>query len=107
MSSIKALNVNHPEIHENLNETKYNIIRDAVLSAFSKKTDKGGISFLDMEEAVRGYLIKKKISMDLFPKPGSIRWYTKAVQLDLEARSILERVPGQVPLRFRLIPSKK
>lgn len=104
MPSIKALNVNHPEYQENLNENKYEIIREAILACLSKVDE---LSFPELEDQVRDHLLRNKISMELFPKPGSIRWYTKAVQLDLEARSILERVPGRVPLRFRLISSKK
>ena len=38
---------------------------------------------------------------ELFPKPGSVRWYTKAVQLDLEAKGEIERLPDQAPIRLR------
>lgn len=104
MSSIKALNVNHPEHRENLNENKYEIIREAILACLSKVDE---LSFSEVEDQVRNHLIRNKVSMDLFPKPGSVRWYTKAVQLDLEARGIVERAPGQVPLRLRLAKTKK
>ncbi|WKZ38338.1 MAG: hypothetical protein QY332_10395 [Anaerolineales bacterium] len=97
MSSIQARNVNHPEYQENLNETKYAIIRDAILAILPQS----GMSFAELEEKVRAYLIKQDVSMVLFPKPGSVRWYTKAVQLDLEARGIIERVPGQTPICLR------
>jgi hypothetical protein len=43
--------------------------------------------------------------MSLFPKPGSVRWYTKAVQLDLEAKGIIERVPKKSPIRLRKLPT--
>jgi hypothetical protein len=36
----------------------------------------------------------------LFPQPGVVHWYVKAVRLDLETRGVIERVPG-VPVRFR------
>lgn len=97
MSSIQARNVNHPEYQENLNETKYAIIRDAILAVLPQS----GMFFAELEERVRAYLIEQDVSMDLFPKPGSVRWYTKAVQLDLEARGIIERVPGQTPICLR------
>ncbi len=103
MSSIKALNVNHPEYQENLNENKYEIIRGAILACFSKTTE---LSFSELEDQVRDHLIRNRVSMELFPKPGSVRWYTKAVQLDLEARGEIERVPHQVPLRLRRIKTK-
>ena len=40
------------------------------------------------------------VPADLFPKRGSVSWYTKVVQLDLEARGQLCRVPGQTPQRL-------
>jgi hypothetical protein len=107
MSSIQALNVNHPEHHENLNEIKYQAIRDAILSVLAEHSKQAGMPFSDLEIQVKQYLIKNHISMEMFPKPGSIRWYTKAVQLDLEARKIIERVPGQTPLQLRLVLKKK
>jgi hypothetical protein len=97
MSSIQARNVNHPEYQENLNETKYTIVRDAILAVLPDT----GMSFQELEDRVRAHLISQSVSMDLFPKPGSVRWYTKAVQLDLEARGLIERVPGQTPIRLR------
>jgi len=33
---------------------------------------------------------------------GSVSWYFTTVKLDLEARGILERVPGERPQRIRL-----
>jgi len=103
MPSIKALNVNHPEYQENLNKNKYEIIREAILICLSNVDE---LSFPDLEDQVRDHLLRNKVSMELFPKPGSVRWYTKAVQLDLEARGEIERVPKQVPLRFRRIIKK-
>jgi len=104
MSSLKALNVNHPEHQENLNENKYQIIREAILACLSRVNE---LPFSELEDQVRDHLQRNKVSMELFPKPGSVRWYTKAVQLDLEARAEIERVPHQVPLRLRLVKTKK
>lgn len=104
MPSIKALNVNHPEYQENLNEDKYAVIREAILACLSNVDE---LSFPDLEDQVRDHLVRKKVSMELFPKPGSVRWYTKAVQLDLEARGEIERVPHQVPLRLRRVKTKQ
>ena len=36
------------------------------------------------------------------PFVGSISWYVTTVKLDLEARGLLERVPGATPQRLRL-----
>lgn len=50
---------------------------------------------------VEAWLREQEVPRALFPRPGSVRWYTKAVQLDLEARGEIERVPGETPLRLR------
>jgi len=101
MKRIKALNVNHPGHQENLNEEKYTLVRDAILQALP--VDNGeSMPFSELEEKVRQSLNEQNVPKALFPKPGSVRWYTKTVQLDLEARGKIERVPGQSPLRFRL-----
>ena len=42
-----------------------------------------------------------RVPADLFPKRGSVAWYTKVVQLDLEAARLIERVPGVTPQRLR------
>lgn len=98
MSSIQARNVNHPDHRENLKTEKYNVIREAMLAVLPMGD---WMSFADMEDAVRARLKDKHIPAKLFPKPGSVRWYCKAVQLDLEARGEIERQPKKSPLRLR------
>lgn len=98
MSSIQARNVNRPEHRENLKAEKYNIIREAILAALP--TD-GWMSFANLEDAVRAWLKANAVPARLFPKPGSVRWYCKAVQLDLEAREEIERQPKRSPLHLR------
>ena len=98
MSSIQARNVNHPEHRENLKAEKYNIIREAMLAALSAED---WLSFADLEDAVRSRLDERQVPKKLFPKSGSVRWYCKAVQLDLEARGEIERQPKKSPLRLR------
>jgi Family of unknown function (DUF6958) len=34
---------------------------------------------------------------------GSVGWYTTSVNLDLEARGLIERVPGAQPQRLRRV----
>jgi hypothetical protein len=107
MASIEAKNINHPEYSEPLNEKKYKHIKGAILSCLqeyqedSVEKEKSGMSFSELEKAVVRHLKNNKVPQELFPKPGSVRWYTKAVQLDLEAKDLIERVPGKSPLRFR------
>lgn len=101
MSRIQARNVNHPKHREPLNKEKYAIIRDAILAVLPDSASRAGISFQELEEKVGSHLSSHAVPMTLFPKPGSVRWYTKAVQLDLEARRLIERVPNQTPIRLR------
>lgn len=103
MSSIKARNVNHPDYQENLKEEKYTLIREAILAVLPDQDGSTGMTFLQLEEKVRDHLNARGVPMSLFPKPGSVRWYTKAVQLDLEARELIERAPHQIPLRLRKV----
>lgn len=98
MTSIRARNVNHPDHRENLQADKYHIIREAMLSALPLDD---WMLFSTLEERVRAYLHDKNLPKSLFPKPGSVRWYCKAVQLDLEARGEIERQPKKSPLRLR------
>ena len=101
MSTVQARNVNHPDYQENLKEEKYTIIREAILDVLPDDTGSLGMTFSQLEEKVSAYLAANEVPMALFPKPGSVRWYTKAVQLDLEARELIERVPHQSPIRLR------
>lgn len=34
---------------------------------------------------------------------GSVAWYVEVVKLDLEARKMIERVPGTRPQQIRLV----
>ncbi len=101
MSTVQARNVNHPDHKENLKEEKYSIIRAAILDSLPDQSSQAGMPFAELEEKVTAYLQANEVPMSLFPKPGSVRWYTKAVQLDLEARELIERVAKQSPIRLR------
>jgi hypothetical protein len=90
--------VNHPEHRENLKAEKYTIIREAILAVLPEDD---WMSFADLEDAVRARLTDKQVPQNLFPKPGSVRWYCKAVQLDLEARGEIERQAKRSPLHLR------
>ena len=99
MTSIRARNINHPEHRENLKAEKYSIIREAMLASLPASD---WMPFSELEEKVRAYLEARDLPAALFPKPGSVRWYCKAVQLDLEARGEIERQPKKSPLHLRL-----
>ena len=101
MKTVQAQNVNHPEHRQSLNEEKYEIIRAAMLHALPQANNSEGMLFTELEDEVRGYLNENNVPTNLFPKPGSVRWYTKAVQLDLEAKGEIERLPDLSPIRLR------
>lgn len=98
MTSIQARNINHPERRENLKAEKYKVIREAMLASLP---DEAWMPFSELEEKVRAWLSENDVPKALFPKPGSVRWYCKAVQLDLEARREIERQPKRSPLHLR------
>ena len=101
MDTIQAQNVNHPDHRENLKAEKYTLIREAILASLPPADSGDSLLFGELEARVRARLDAQNVDPALFPKPGSVRWYTKAVQLDLEARGAIERVPNQSPLRLR------
>ncbi len=85
----------HPDASRkgtNIEKHKYDLVREAILSAVQ---DNGEIAFWDLVAAV-----EKRLSADF---DGSVGWYTTTVKLDLEARDLIERVPGSSPQRLRLI----
>ena len=73
---------------------KYDPIRKAILSCTPKKKD--GIAFDDLCERVGA-----RVPKSLFPRAGSVSWYTKVVQLDMEARGEIARVSGATPMRLK------
>lgn len=101
MSIVEAQNVNHPDHRQNLKTEKYNLIRDAMLAVLPSFASGESMAFAELEKKVRAYLEEREVPSSLFPKPGSVRWYTKTVQLDLEARGEIERLPEKSPIRLR------
>lgn len=70
---------------------KYHAVREAIEAALAEHAT---VAFTDLVEAVEGRL------GDAFD--GSVPWYVTTVKLDLEARGVIERVPGQRPQHLRL-----
>lgn len=83
----------HPEGKEgvNIEKAKYDAIKRAILASVEKQ---GEIRFQDLPKAVEAQL--------LGPFDGSVGWYTTTVKLDLEARGIIERIPGRSPQVLRM-----
>ncbi len=83
-------NVNHPGKTGTVDGARYREARAALLAALPKA---GGLTQAEMIAGVR-----RGLSGDLAAKAG---WWTKCVQLDLEAKGVVVR-EGSKPIRWRL-----
>ncbi|GAB4327551.1 MAG: hypothetical protein Kow0010_11080 [Dehalococcoidia bacterium] len=97
---VEALNVNHPGSRTPVDAAKYRAVREAMLRAVPA-TDEG-IAFQELPAAVQ-----KQLPGGRIPGGGSIGWYTTTVKLDLEARGLIERIPGSNPQRLRRTPNRE
>lgn len=85
----------HPEPGKsgvNISKQKYDVIREAILESIRAH---GEITFTDLTQDVQ-----KRLDGTF---EGSIAWYVTTVKLDLEARGLVERVPGSGPQQLRLV----
>jgi len=82
----------HPEGKRgvNISKAKYNFIKKAILECLERRK----LTFTDLATCV-GDKLEGKFE-------GSIPWYVEVVKLDLEARSIIKRVPHAKPQLYRL-----
>ena len=91
---MKTKNVNKESRGFAVTPEKYEPIRKAILASVPR--NKEGVSFKELVASVNG-----RVPKELFPKQGSVSWYAKVVQLDLEAKGEIERIPGVTPQRAR------
>lgn len=75
----------------NIDKGKYDTIREAIIDCLS---DKEEVSFAELNQS-----LKKSLSGRF---DGKIPWYVETVKLDLEARGLIERLPGRTPQVLRL-----
>jgi hypothetical protein len=75
----------------NISRQKYNAIRECIVEALHAA---GELAFKDLTQEFRHRLAGRS--------DGSISWYVTIVKLDLEARGIIERIPGKSPQRLWL-----
>ena len=73
---------------------KYEAVHKAILAMLPVGGE--GVTCAALTEMIAPHLPES-----LFRRIGTVRWYTRAVQLDLEAQGVIERVPGSKPLRLR------
>jgi hypothetical protein len=71
----------------------YDAMRKAILKVLPARGE--GVLFTQLMRDVEPHLPK-----DLYAG-ASVPWYATTVKLDLEARGLIERVPGAVPQRLR------
>ncbi len=76
----------------NISKAKYDLICAAILAALDNQ---GEIAFGDLPTAVQTHLSE--------PLEGSINWYITTIKLDLEARSVIERIPQKTPQHLRRV----
>lgn len=82
-------NVNHPGSTSTVDGAKYREAKAALLAELPKS---GGLNQAEMIAGVR-----KRLTGELSAKAG---WWTKCVQLDLEAKGVVVR-DGKKPIRWR------
>jgi hypothetical protein len=83
----------HPKKKQgvNISKEKYDIIRNAILSTLYREKE---ISFMNLSRAV-----EKQVGNSF---NGSVTWYVTTVNLDLEARGEIKRVPNSRPQLVKL-----
>ncbi len=84
----------HPQGKQgvNIDKAKYDAMRNAIIETLNEQEE---MTFGELNAAV-GENLEGKFD-------GSIGWYYTTVKLDLEARGVVERVPGSRPQRLRLV----
>jgi hypothetical protein len=84
----------HPEKKQgvNISREKYEIICEAILLALRAQKE---MTFMNLSRAV-----EKQVNGNF---EGSITWYVTTVNLDLEARGVIKRVPNSRPQLVKLV----
>ncbi len=85
-------NVNIPGQVTNVNATKYNAMKKALLNVLPNSSP--GLTQKEIQNQV-----KRHLPDNIFPQGATAGWWAKTVQLDLEARGIVEREKYK-PLRW-------
>jgi hypothetical protein len=88
-------NVNHPGQSSTVDATMYGAMRTALLGALPAHAP--GLTQAEMLEA-----LKPRLPEELFPGGDKAGWWAKSVQLDLEAKDVIER-EQTTPLRWHRV----
>lgn len=73
----------------------YDVYRDILLQVIPDSEE--GIQFMDLSKAVEPHVPAEVLAN------SSVGWWTTTVKLDLEARGLIERVPGKGRQRVRKV----
>lgn len=92
---VEVLNPNSPGRSTRVDAAKYNAMRAAVLASAPEAAP--GCTVAELKAKVLLLL-----PQDLFPGGDTAGWWLKCVQLDLEARELLQRAQGSPVRLFRL-----
>src|SRR5512136_630420 len=92
---VEIENVNHPGRTTMVDAAMYDAMRAALLAALP--SERPGLTQTEMRAAVLPHL-----RSDLFPGGAKAGWWSKAVQLDLEAKRLVVREPTS-PLRWHRV----
>ncbi len=91
-----TLNANPRVGGTRIDRKKYEAVRAAMLKAVPREPAR--LPYKLLAEAVADRLPGGEI-----PGGGAILWYVTVVKLDLEARGLLRRVPGQRPMQVQRV----
>jgi hypothetical protein len=92
LNQVEIENVNHPGQVRRVDRNMYEAMKRAFLKILPKRSP--GLTVAEVQERVVAHLPAK-----LFPNGAKAGWWTKAVQLDLEAKGTVKREPNK-PLRL-------
>ncbi len=90
---VEVENVNHPGKTSRVNAEQYLAMKTALLKALP--VGRPGLTQAEMGAAVLPYLPE-----DLWPGGEKAMWWVKTVQLDLEAKGIIDRDTNASPTRW-------
>jgi hypothetical protein len=90
-------NVNHPGSSSSVDARMYKAMRDALLEVLPTETP--GLTQAQILDAVVA-----RLPDDVFPGGAKAGWWSKAVQLDLEAKGVIAR-EYSTPLRWHRNPA--
>jgi hypothetical protein len=89
---IEIESITSPGRTERVNRAKYAVMREALLQVLPHEPP--GMTVAEAKTALLEHL-----SPELFPGGAKAGWWLKAVQLDLEAKGVIERAPSK-PVRL-------